>query len=48
MAAMDCEAVYSSLFGARKISANAHVSMAFAAALLAASYIFAKRPLYWT
>ena len=36
------------MFGARKMSANAHASMAFAAAFLAASYIFAKRPLYWT
>ncbi len=36
------------MFGARKMVANAHVNMAFAAAFLAASNIFAKRPLYWT
>ena len=48
MAAMDCEAVHSSLFGARKMSANAHASMPFAAAFPAASYMFAKRPLHWT
>ena len=36
------------MFGARKMTANAHASMEFAVAFLAASYIFAKKPLYWT